>query len=60
MKNFSNRASDKEVIITKNGIPVARLLGMETIASFLSDRLVGIVPNDVDEEDEKSERLAKQ
>ena len=53
-------ASEQEVIITKNGIPVARLLGMEAIFSFLSDYLVGIVPNDVDEEDAKSERIAKQ
>ena len=53
-------ASGQEIIITKNGLPVARLLGMKDTISFLSDRLVGIVPGNVDEGAAKSERLAKQ
>ena len=53
-------ASDREVVITKNGLPVARLLGMKDSVSFLADRLVGIVPHDVDEDEAKSERIAKQ
>jgi prevent-host-death family protein len=53
-------ASGQEVIITKNGLPVARLLGMKGTVSFLSDRLVGIIPRDVDEDEVKSERLARQ
>ena len=53
-------ASGQEVVITKNGLPVARLLGMRDTISFLADRLVGIVPCDVDEYEVKSERLAKQ
>lgn len=53
-------ASGQEIIITKNGQPVARLLGMKESYSFLSDRLVGIVPGHVDENDAKTERLARQ
>ena len=53
-------ASGQEVVITKNGLPVARLLGMRDTISFLADRLVGIVPVNVDEDEAKSERLARQ
>jgi prevent-host-death family protein len=53
-------ASGQEIVITKNGIPVARLLGMKNTISFLSDRLVGIIPDDVNEDEIKSERLARQ
>jgi len=57
---YLDMAAGGEVIITKNGLPVARLLGANATASFLSDRLVGIVPEDVTLEDAKSERLARQ
>ena len=53
-------ASGQEVVITKNGLPVARLLGIRDTVSFLADRLVGVVPYDVDEDEAKSERLTKQ
>ena len=53
-------ASGQEVVITKNGLPVARLLGMKDTLSFLSDRLVGIVPPGANEDEAKSERLARQ
>ena len=53
-------ASGQEVIITKNGSPVARLLGMKDTISFLADRLVGIVPCDINEDEDKSERLSRQ
>jgi prevent-host-death family protein len=52
-------ANGQEIVITKNGLPVARLLGMKDSLSFLTDRLVGIIPPDVDEDEIKSERLAK-
>jgi len=57
---YLDMAAGGEVIITKNGLPVARLLGVNETVSFLSDRLVGIVPEDVTLEDAKSERLARQ
>ena len=53
-------ASEREVVITKNGLPVARLLGMKDTISFLSDRLVGVIPTYVNENEAKSERLARQ
>ena len=53
-------ASGQEVVITKNGLPVARLLGMKDTISFLSDRLVGVIPSNVNENEAKSERLARQ
>ena len=53
-------AAGQEIVITRNGLPVARLLGINETVSFLSDRLVGIISNDVDEEKEKDERLARQ
>ena len=53
-------ASSEEIVITRKGAPVARLLGMENTISFLSDRLVGLVPKDVDEKALKEERIARQ
>jgi prevent-host-death family protein len=53
-------AGGQEIVITKNGQPVARLLGMQNIVSFLSDSLLGLIPPDVNEADEKDERLTRQ
>jgi len=53
-------ASGQEIVITKNGIPVARLLGIQDTLSFLADRLVGILPKNVDEDEVKAERLNRQ
>lgn len=53
-------ATHEEVVITKNGQMVARLVGMEKTVSFLSDRLVGLIPDDVDEDALKGERLRRQ
>jgi len=50
-------ASEQEIVITKNGLPVARLLGMSDTLSFLADRLVGVLPYDTDEDEMKAERL---
>ena len=52
-------ASKQEIIITKKGQPVARLVGNNEAVSFLSDRLVGLVPRDVNENAEREERLSK-
>ena len=53
---YLDLVNNEEVVITKNGAPVARLVGMNKTISFLADRLVGLVPEDVDEATEKSER----
>jgi len=57
---YLDLAEGQEIVITRNGSPVARLLGMNKTISFLSDRLVGLIPPDVDEDAEKQERLARQ
>jgi prevent-host-death family protein len=53
-------AAQQEIVITKNGQAVARLLGADKAASFLSDRLAGIIPEGVDEDAMKNERLRRQ
>ena len=57
---YLDLAEGQEIVITRNGSPVARLLGMNKTISFLSDRLVGLIPPDKDEDAEKEERLARQ
>lgn len=57
---YLDLAEGQEIVITRNGSPVARLVGMNKTISFLSDRLVGLIPPDVDEDAEKEVRLARQ
>jgi prevent-host-death family protein len=57
---YLDLAVKQEIVITKNGQPVARLLGVREAVSFLSDRLVGLVPPDADEVSAKGERLKRQ
>lgn len=57
---YLDLATREEVVITKNGQMIARLVGMEKTVSFLSDRLVGLIPSDVDEKAMKDERLRRQ
>ncbi|HHX53673.1 MAG TPA: type II toxin-antitoxin system Phd/YefM family antitoxin [Clostridiales bacterium] len=49
----------KDIVITKNGVEVARLISKGKTVSFLSDRLVGVLSSDVDEKKARSERLAR-
>jgi antitoxin (DNA-binding transcriptional repressor) of toxin-antitoxin stability system len=53
-------SSDQEIVITKDGEPIACLLGAKAPLSFLAERLVGLVPPDVDEDRLKAERLSRQ
>jgi prevent-host-death family protein len=53
-------AAQHEIVITQNGHTVARLLGVDKTASFLSERLVGLIPENVDEDALKSEHLRRQ
>lgn len=57
---YLDMAAGQDIVITKNGLPVARLVGANNVVSFLSDQLVGIVPHDVDEKAAREERLARQ
>ena len=59
-RRYVDLASEQEIVITRDGLPVARLLGMGKSVSLLSERLVGLVPRDVNEEIAKTERLARQ
>jgi prevent-host-death family protein len=52
-------ASGQEIVITKNGSAVARLIGMKVQKKSLSEQLRGIIPADVDEEAVKAERMAR-
>jgi len=57
---YVDLASEQEIVITRDGTPIARLLGMNKNASLLSERLVGLIPRDVNEDILKAERLARQ
>jgi antitoxin (DNA-binding transcriptional repressor) of toxin-antitoxin stability system len=59
-KKYVDLASEQDIVIMRDGLPVARLLGMKNSATLLSERLVGLVPRDVNEELAKTERLARQ
>jgi len=59
-KRYVDLASEQEIVITRDGLPIARLLGMGKSISLLSERLVGLVPRDVNEDLAKTERLARQ
>ena len=57
---YLDMASMQEIIITKDGMPAAKLSGIEKVTSFLSEQLVGIISNEIDEEQSKTQRLARQ
>ncbi|MGI6174005.1 MAG: type II toxin-antitoxin system Phd/YefM family antitoxin [Christensenellales bacterium] len=46
----------KEVIITKNGKEVARLISRNETVSFLTDSLTGVLKNDYDDKAAAKER----
>ena len=50
-------ADGKEVIVTKNGKEVARLIPRNAAVSYLTDSLAGILKGDVDLRQAKEERL---
>jgi antitoxin (DNA-binding transcriptional repressor) of toxin-antitoxin stability system len=53
-------AESQEIVITRNGKPVARLVGMGGAMRFLADGLVGLIPPDADEGAARRERLRRQ
>lgn len=56
-KYLSIVAAGKEVIVTKNGKEVARLIPRNAAVSYLTDSLAGILRGDADLEQLKEERL---
>ena len=63
-KNFGKYLSavmnGDEIIITKNGKEVARLISKEAKTRFLTDELTGVISPDFDEDEMKSQRYMKQ
>jgi prevent-host-death family protein len=57
---YIDLANDREVVILRNGRPVARLVGMNKTVSFLTDKLIGILPEDFDPAAARAVRLARQ
>ena len=56
---YLDLASRQDIVITKNGTAVARLIGMRAKDKSLSEQLRGIIPTDIDEEAIKAERMSK-
>ena len=48
-----------EVIVMKNGKEVARLVSYDKSVSFLTDSLTGILNNDYNEKESRTERMKK-
>lgn len=48
-----------EIIVTKNGKEVARLVSYEKNVSFLTDSLLGVLKHNYDEKEERAERMLK-
>lgn len=57
---YIDLANNQEVVILRNGRPVARLVGMDKTVSFLTDKLLGVMPKNFDLDAAKAERLARQ
>jgi prevent-host-death family protein len=52
-------ASGQEILITRNGTAVARLIGIKLAEKSLSEQLRGILPTDIDENAIKDERMKR-
>lgn len=48
-----------EVIVMKNGKGVARLVSYDRSVSFLTDSLTGVLKNDYNEKESRTERIKK-
>ncbi|MCL1816719.1 MAG: type II toxin-antitoxin system prevent-host-death family antitoxin [Clostridiales bacterium] len=49
----------QEIVITKNGSAVAKLIGINKKTTTLSSQLCGIIPFDIDENEIKVERMSR-
>jgi prevent-host-death family protein len=52
---FLQKVSAEDIVITKNGKEVARLIGANKSVSFLTDSLIGIIPQNTDIQNGKQE-----
>ena len=51
--------SGQEVIVTKNGREVGRFIPKDAVVSYLTDSLIGILKENDDLDDARTERLIK-
>ena len=56
---YLEMAAGQEIIITRNGTAIARLIGMKRQKKTISEQLRGILPVDIDENAIKDERMAR-
>jgi prevent-host-death family protein len=50
---FLKQVIDEDIVITKNGKEIARLISSDRTVSFLADSLVGLLPNNFNTETAK-------
>lgn len=50
---------EDEVVILKNGKEVARIVSRAKTVSFLTESLLGVIPNDFDEKAMRAERIMR-
>ena len=56
---YLQKAAQEDIVITRNGKEVARLIGAARKASYLMDSLVGLIPPDADLDKEKTAYLTE-
>ena len=56
---YLEMAAEQDIVITRNGTAVARLIGIHAQGKSLSEQLRGILPADTDEKALKAERLSQ-
>ena len=56
---YLEMAVGQDIIITRNGAAIAKLVGINAKEKSMSEQLRGIIPPDVDEEAIKAERMAR-
>jgi len=56
---YLDMAASQEIVITRNGKAVARLVGINIQEQSLAERLRGIIPDDVNEKAIRDERMSR-
>jgi prevent-host-death family protein len=50
---FLQQVTNEDIVIIKNGKEIARLINAEKATSFLSEKLIGLLPQNLDTQKEK-------
>ena len=56
---YLDLAAEYDIVIMRNGMEAARLIGIKTQNISISEKLRGIIPSDADERSIKNERMAR-